>query len=275
MIKGGSEVIKYNFNTKEYRYCKLPSSFTVLQTGKQNELKFRGLLDLGFFYVKAVVSLDDSKREMTFEADLHYIDKEKLPQQKILNILPDTQTLDNGSKEACFLLHLTDCLLTYTKTPEPKIQIKHSHHTLSEVLWDNGLILFKRDSKRVFLIDSPLNFEDKSSYHIIYESNDIIKNIKATSDGEKLEYYIADERKFLKVAHLVREELIQELIIRRKMYVSKEFTGEDDFVVKGNMIYHGLQGAIMNESLSTDDSSKKAMNVFNADLKGEAVSNPI
>lgn len=91
MIKGGRELIRYDFSTREYYYAKLSAPMSLVQSGKRNEVVFKGLLDLGKYYAKTTINFEGRDSEMTLETDLKYIVKKKLPEDKLLNILPETK----------------------------------------------------------------------------------------------------------------------------------------------------------------------------------------
>lgn len=110
MVKGGNELIRYSFTTREYTYCKLGTSFALLQHGKLNELVFKGLLDLGKYYVKCTVDFESKGAEMTLQADPYYIIKRKLPDEKIINLLPETDVNFMAYKESAFLLHFVNSI---------------------------------------------------------------------------------------------------------------------------------------------------------------------
>lgn len=205
MVKGGNEIIMYNFNTKEYTYARLASSFTLLQVGKHNELIFKGLIDLGKYYVKASINFEDTKTIMSLEADLKYIVKRKLPDDKLINLLPESEVIYVNEPLQAYLLHFVNSIVTYSKTRDVKIESKKFRYAIDEVLWYNGLILYKKDSKKIVQMTSPINFNDRKTYNIIYESQDILKNVKLVSDYGKYTFYIVDEIKFLKKGSIDEE----------------------------------------------------------------------
>lgn len=70
-------------------------------------------------------------------------------------------------------------------------------------MWSKGLIVYKKDSKRITYIEYPINFNNKSRLHTIYESQEAIKKIQLIYDfDEKWKLYIVDEPKFLKIGSL-------------------------------------------------------------------------
>lgn len=48
----------------------------------------------------------------------------------------------------------------------------------------------------------PLDFNNRNRYHIIYETQDVLKSVKLVSDYDRMKFYIADEMKFLKKGEL-------------------------------------------------------------------------
>lgn len=108
----------------------------------------------------------------------------------------------NRKEEDAFVLHFVNSILAYNKGKEVRTESKKFRYTIDEVLWYCGLILYKKEAKKIVLIDEPIDFNDRSRYHIIYETQDILKNVRITNDFGKYKFYIADEMKFLKVGYM-------------------------------------------------------------------------
>ena len=112
----------------------------------------------------------------------------------------------NQKEQDSFILHFVNSIVAYSKAKEILKETKKFRYSIDEVLWYQGLILYKKEAKKVVLIEEPLNFNDRSKYHVIYETQDIIKNIRITNDFGEYKFYIADEMKFLKLGYLDLEK---------------------------------------------------------------------
>lgn len=251
MVKGGKEIIRYNFNTKQYTYVALASCFSLMQKGKQNELIYKGLLDLGKYYVKTTINFEEDKAEMSLSADLWYIVKKKLPDDKLINILPESKVVFVNKNKDAYILHFVNCIIAYSKGKEVRIETKRIRYSLDEVLWHEGLVLYKKDSKKIVQLVTPINFNKRRIY---YESQDILKSVKLVNDYGTFKFYIVDEVKYLKVGQVDPESvdksklstlILIEIEIVEEYYVSKDFIGDQDFVVKGDMIYQGFEGTLL------------------------------
>ena len=125
MIKGGSEVIKYDFNWKEFLYWKLPSSLTIIQRGSREEIMYHGLLDLGPYYWKVFLNWDMKNDKMSLESDINFIMKNQLPHDRLINFIADTRaSFMNMKEQDAFLLHFVNSIFAYSKDKEVKVESK-------------------------------------------------------------------------------------------------------------------------------------------------------
>ena len=83
-----------------------------------------------------------------------------------------------------------------------KVESKRFKYDTGEILWYNGPIFYKTDTKKVTYIKIPLNFNDRQKYHTIYDSQYAIKKIKIDTSVYPVRFIIADEIKYLKFAEL-------------------------------------------------------------------------
>jgi hypothetical protein len=184
------------------------------------------LLDLGRYFVRIQINFEELNKEMTLEADLKFLLKSKLPLDKLINILPDCKIKIAGNPTSCFLLHFVNSITAYSRNKEASVESRKARYHVYELLWMDGLIVTKRYSKRVALLEEPIDLNDRSSYKTIYESDDVVKNIVLYNDYENFKFYIADENKILKEGELVSRpsEVNKKEIIKGKYLIFRFIT---------------------------------------------------
>ena len=125
MIKGGWEVIKYDFNLNQYLYWKLPSSIPIIQYESNEEIIYNGLMDLGPYYAKVLLNWDLKNDKFSLEANLNYIAKWHLPHDKLLNIISETKVNFMNTKILdAYLLHFVGSIFAYSKGKDIQVESK-------------------------------------------------------------------------------------------------------------------------------------------------------
>lgn len=179
-----------------------------------------GLLDLGGFYVKVQLNLDEQNKEMTMETDMKFLLKSRLPDEKLINIFSECEVVIGGVTYSCFLLHFINCITAYSRTKEVKVEVKRVRLKVPELLWmDECLLIAKKYSKRILMLEQPFQFQDKKHHKIIYESQNIIQNIVIDNDFDTYKIYIVDENKVLKEGELKEIERDRKEVVKGKLKI--------------------------------------------------------
>jgi hypothetical protein len=87
MIKGGKEIIKFNFSKNEYQYLKLNSPISICSKTDTNSQNYECLIDIGPYLVYA----DMNMSFFTLTIRNKFIEKECLPSEKLLNMQKDLE----------------------------------------------------------------------------------------------------------------------------------------------------------------------------------------
>ena len=202
---GGLELISYHLITKKYTYIKLPCPIAVIKEDTKSSLAFNSLLDLGKHFVYA--KFYHSQNDASLELNLNYILKNNMPKDKLLNLIEvSTMKYKGEEPEPWFILHFTNSVIWYSARELGRYEHKKVQHSTDEIMYylgeEQGLIVFKKNTKKILLVKAPLDVSDKSSTEIIYESQDLIKSVKVNYSNYTYRFLIVDEAKYLKVGVL-------------------------------------------------------------------------
>jgi hypothetical protein len=261
MIKGGNEVFRYNFTRNKFIYLKLNSSFVGLENQSYEHLSYTGLLDLGDYYAKAVIDwANGESSDFILEVNKRYIVKKHLPKSKLLGCFPNDLAKFGGNiEEEAFFIHMSDYIVAYSMHNNRRLSFLKIKYDQREIIYHKGLLLAKRDSKKIYYVKAPCNFNDSADYFAVYESSNLIKDFVLSRNED--EFYLVDKTGGVKI---VRLERVSELYTRETLKVSKDYFVEKNFIggapfnLSDSMMYYGFKGYLLqdmkfkNEELTTE-----------------------
>lgn len=183
LVKGGNEVITYDFTKSIYGYVQLNSPIvaTTNTSSYKTSIKFSVLIDVGPYFAYATIETRDTF-EFLVVYSKRYIEKDQVIAEKILTFFDpvpcrwsDTPAEDPGLiLQTVNYLHQINLVKYNSKIvlqgryrPE---DIKHLNGT--------GLLIGKRGEKVVVHQPVPVKIDDKVTAVNIYTSSDVIRSIE-------------------------------------------------------------------------------------------------
>ena len=239
LIKGGCELIKLNLITYESLYLKFPSPIATLKEVEPSSMDFTGLLDLGgvFTYFNINLSYGDKFIQLGIWYD--DINKSYLPKESILRYINLATARIRGRKESlAHLLHFLNHLVVVDSLDPSQVESNKSTYLSQEIVWysryinsyTGSLLLYKRDSKCLYILPSPLDINNKKEYQVIYESKELLKRVTTTSVNYSNLLIIVDEAKYFKTAVIYQEPNGEYLLsLGEEFYVHPYFNGILEF----------------------------------------------
>lgn len=248
MIKGGNEIIRYNFFRNKFTYLKLNAPFIALEQDSYENLFFIGVLDLGDYLVKVKLNIENGKKsDFTLTVSKRYIMKEYLPKSQIIGCFPDDYAIIYGRQvEQAYFLHMADYIVAYSKERDRRLAFLKVKYGPREVAYYRGLLLAKHNSKKIYFVKAPCNFNDNSEYFSVYESSGLIKDFAQYSNPCR--FYLVDEANHVKIVELKQVEEYfnrERLVIKGNYFVDKLFTGTSPYILSDTMVYEGFKGTIL------------------------------
>ena len=158
------------------------------------------LLDIGdyFIYSETFFNLDSVK------VNFHLVQISKynyLPKDKIQGIKYYEQRADAKEHyEGWVLIHFLNSIVCHSLEKFEKFETHKMMFDVEELCFISTSILFiyKKNTRKVYLIYYPFEFNSSINKHLIYESQSLIKRFVALG----YYYYIVEENKFVKRLYL-------------------------------------------------------------------------
>ena len=109
-------------------------------------------------------------------------------------------------------------MVAYSKSTTGRLSYLKLQYDQDEIVWHGGLMLAKKNSKKIWYIRSPCNFHDSLNYYVIYESQDLLKSFRKSH--EKNLFYLIDEIGYIKVMKLAKNYQTSE---RERLVLAKDY----------------------------------------------------
>lgn len=160
------------------------------------------LFDLGKYFAYADMNIYSNNASLIF--NLNYILKRNLPHEKLINLIGYTEMKFKLQKpENAYLLLFLNSVVGYSADEIGKYDIKKAQYSIEEIFMFygdvRGLIVYKKETKKINLVKVPIDFNDKSNTEVIFESQDLIKCVKSEYVKFSYQLQIVDEAKYLKI----------------------------------------------------------------------------
>ena len=80
--------------------------------------------------------------------------------------------------ESAYLLHFLNCVVGYSADDIGKYIIKKAQYSLDEIFMFygdvSGLIVYKKDTKKISLAKTPIDFNDKSDMQVFHTKSKLL-----------------------------------------------------------------------------------------------------
>lgn len=233
MLKGGLEIVMYDFKSKEFTYLKLPAPIIITMKDQRNTMTFMGLTDTGdeylstFFGYKVGYGININQAVISYSR--RKITKSRLKSNEriisylgMFDMVSGQAAMQGAQKEeekkesannfeSCFLILVSNYLVgindkedeaakyyRFRYEPDEIIVMPTDSYEINKKNVSFTLMYYKKYQKRISILPSPIDLSRNSSY-TLYDSPDLIKNVVMSKPGyEQAVFYIADEFKYLK-----------------------------------------------------------------------------
>ena len=269
MLKGGLEIVMYDFKSKEFTYLKLPAPIIITMKDQRNTMTFMGLTDTGDEYLSTFFGYKVGYGVNINQAVISYsrrkITKSRLKSnERIISYLgmfdmvsgqaamqgaqkEEEKKESANNSESCFLILVSNYLVgindkedeaakyyRFRYEPDEIIVMPTDSYEINKKNVSFTLMYYKKYQKRISILPSPIDLSRNSSY-TLYDSPDLIKNVVMSKPGyEQAVFYIADEFKYLKEWDIKIINNMPRLDEKNEFFVHQYFTGEAEFSVKQN-----------------------------------------
>ncbi|CAI2365026.1 unnamed protein product [Moneuplotes crassus] len=251
LMKGGTEILSYSVTTGVYHYRKLgaPLIFRSSELTSEYDVKITGFIDLGDYLAFADYSLSTHYMSTSSTISKAYIEKANFPDSQLLAGFNVFKYKYGEKEEDSFCLHFKRFLLFSSSASYGVFRVVEARYEPGELhaIIYQGFLTYKKDSKSIEFFTPPLNFEDKNSGVSIYSSDDFIKRMRPCYNKStgSFNFDIVDEIGYVKRCNLKVEEKKTELVLQNEYFVSKNFSGTNNFLLTDGMVYESDANAYL------------------------------
>ena len=177
------------------------------------------------------------------------------------------QSILNKQPEKAFYLHMADYIVAYSKKKSVRLSFLKVKYNEREVVYYEGFLLAKKDSKKIYYVKAPWDFNNSSEYFSVYESSKGLIKDFSTPGGNK--FYLVDETGSIKILSLELQNdfnKLERLKIKKNYSVDKNFVGGFPFSLSDSMLYTGFTGYLLKDYYNKDETENNYDITFQDDL---------
>ena len=194
-IKGSNEIITYDFTKNIYGYIQLnsPVIATTSTSSYKTSIKFSVLLDVGSFFIYAIIESRDTF-EFMITYSKRFIEKDLIMGEKILTFFDPIpwRWNDNQSEDPGIIIHSLNYLQQINLIKYNSKIIVQGKYRPEDIkhLNGTGLLIGKRGEKVVIHLPVPIKIDDKVTWVNMYTSNDVLRSVDYCFEGKDPYIYI-------------------------------------------------------------------------------------
>ena len=225
MVKGCNEILLYSITDDLCYYLRLysPFAFEWSSVTSSYSVELKGLVDLGDYFTFVSMSFTTGSNPY-FNGTYYkrYIEKENLPNDKLLTWFDICQTKFLSKEEDAFILHFVHWIYAIGTNTYELYQVVESDYKLGEIIHIQytGILTWNKGGKSIAFRQNPVNFNDRSSARTVFETTDFLKVVKLKYDNATYMYkvYIWDEIKYVKTGDFKTDNNN-----KYQMYINNEY----------------------------------------------------
>ena len=241
LVKGGNEIITYDFTKSVYGYIQLNSPIiaTTNTSSYKTSVKFSVLIDIGPSFVYATIESKDTF-EFLIAYSKRYIDKEQVIAEKILTFFDPVpcRWSDTPSEDPGLIIQTVNYLHQINLVKYNSKIVLQGRHRPEDIkhLNGTGILIGKRGEKVAVHLPVPIKIDDRITAINIYTSNDVIKSIEYWFEGKDPYIYIWDNGEYIKKFDMMSRESTS-LKLVDEYYTFEGFTGKESYKINDEMIF--------------------------------------
>ena len=282
MIKGGTEIITYDFTKSIYGYLRLNSPIISvsstewiqrLETDHNSEslisaISYITLIDVGPYFVFGVIESKDLF-EFKFKFCKRFIDKNLIVTDKLLTFYDPIPWRwdDSRNEDPGLILHTLNYLQQINLVKYNSKVVQQGRYKPEDIrhLNGTGLLFGKRGEKCISHFPIPIKIDEKFSGNVVYSSIDYIRSIDYNFEGETPYIYVWDNDEYIKKFEMVKKDSTT-LKLVYDFYTFPGFSGKEIYRINDGMIFVKTLGVKLQEKNFHLKSSKESFDTFQPNL---------